>query len=149
MDVKVTWQGRMSFHGMADSGYVIPLGADPSVGGNDDGSRPMELMAIGLAGCTAMDVISILQKKRQDVTGFETRVHAEQAGEHPKVFTHIRIEYFVEGRKIDPAAVERAIELSETKYCPAQAMLSKVVTIEHTYTIVETPETPMVEEAES
>ncbi len=99
----------------------------------------MELIAIGLAGCTAMDVISILQKKRQDVTAFETRVHARRAVEHPKVFTNIQIEYIVEGRKIDPAAVERAIELSETKYCPAQAMLAKAVKIDHTYTIRETP----------
>jgi putative redox protein len=137
MEAKVTWQGRMTFHGTADSGFVIPLGANPSVGGNDDGAGPMELIAIGLAGCTAMDVISILQKKRQDVTGFETRVHAQRAGEHPKVFTHIVLEYIIEGRNIDPAAVERAIELSETKYCPAQTMLAKVVEIEHTYKIIE------------
>ena len=140
MDAKVTWQGRMTFQGSADSGFVIPLGTDPGVGGNDDGARPMELIAIVLAGCTAMDVISILQKKRQDVTAFETRVHAQRAGEHPKVFTHIQIEYVFEGRNIDPAAVERAIELSETKYCPAQAMMAKAVQIEHTYTIKPTPD---------
>lgn len=85
-----------------------------------------------------MDVISILQKKRQDITRFETRVHAEQSGEHPKVFTQISIEYIVEGRQVDPVAVERAIELSTTRYCPAQAMLSKVVEISTQYTITET-----------
>lgn len=137
MEAKVTWQGRMSFAGSADSGFSVPLGTDPSVGGDNDGVRPMELMAIGLAGCTAMDVISILQKKRQEVTRFETQVHASRAEEHPKVFTHIVVEYLIEGRGIDPAAVERAIELSETKYCPAQAMLAKAVTIEHRYTISE------------
>jgi putative redox protein len=97
----------------------------------------MELIAIGLAGCTAMDVISILSKKRQEVSVFETLVHAERASEHPKVFTHVTIEYLLEGRNIDPAAVERAIELSAKKYCPAQAMLEKAVMIEHKYTIKE------------
>ncbi|MCU0485786.1 MAG: OsmC family protein, partial [Anaerolineales bacterium] len=140
MDAKVTWQGRMSFLGTADSGFVVPLGTDPAVGGDNDGSRPMELIAMGLAGCTAMDVISILQKKRQEVTHFETRVHAERASEHPKVFTRIHIEYYFEGHGIDPAAVERAIELSETKYCPAQAMLAKAAEISHTYTIHEVQE---------
>jgi putative redox protein len=137
MEAKVTWQGRMTFTGNADSGFPVQLGTDPAVGGDNDGTRPMELIAIGLAGCTAMDVISILQKKRQDVTGFEVRVHASRAEEHPKVFSHITLEYLIEGRNIDPAAVERAIQLSETKYCPAQAMLGKVVPIQLTYTIKE------------
>jgi putative redox protein len=140
VDAKVTWQGQMSFSGTADTGFTIPLGADPSVGGDNDGFRPMELMAISLAGCTAMDVISILTKKRQEVTAFEVRVHVERATEHPKVFTHVQIEYLVEGRQIDPEAVKRAIELSTTQYCPAQAMLSKAVEIEHTFTITESKE---------
>lgn len=140
MDAKVTWQGRMSFTGSADSGFPVQLGTAPAVGGDNDGSRPMELIAMGLAGCTAMDVISILQKKRQDVTAFEVLVHAKRAEEHPKVFTHITIEYLIEGRKIDPAAVERAIELSETKYCPAQAMFSKLMPVELTYKIKELAE---------
>jgi putative redox protein len=137
MDAKVNWQGRMTFTGSADSGFPVQLGTDPAVGGDNDGLRPMELIAIGLAGCTAMDVISILQKKQQDVTSFEVRVHADRAAEHPKVFTHITIEYLIEGRNIDPAAVERAIELSETKYCPAQTMLGKAAPIELTYKIAE------------
>ena len=137
MDTKVTWQGRMTFTGSADSGFPVQLGTDPAVGGDNDGLRPMELIALGLAGCTAMDVISILQKKRQEVTAFDVRVHADRAEEHPKVFTHINIEYLIEGRNIDPAAVERAIELSKTKYCPAQAMLGKAAPIELTYKITE------------
>lgn len=137
MDAKVTWQNRMTFTGSADSGFPVQLGSDPAVGGDNDGMRPMELIATGLAGCTAMDVISILQKKRQDVTAFEVRVHAERADEHPKVFTHITIQYLVEGHNIDPAAVERAIELSATKYCPAQAMLAKIMPIETSYKISE------------
>lgn len=136
MDVKVVWDHGLSFSGTADSGFTLPLGAARSAGGEDDGFRPMELIALGLAGCTAMDVISILLKKRQQVTGFEVRVHAERTAEHPRVFTDIVIEYIVRGRGIDPAAVERAIELSETKYCPAQAMLAKAVPIRHTYQII-------------
>jgi len=137
MDAKVTWKGRMSFEASAASGFTLPLGTDPAVGGDNDGFRPMELLAIGLAGCTAMDVVSILQKKRQNVTGFEVRIDTERAQEHPKVFTHVKVEYVIDGHQVDSAAVERAIELSLTKYCPAQAMLAKAVKIEHTYLINE------------
>jgi putative redox protein len=139
MDAKVTWKGRMSFEGSADSGFKLPLGTDLAVGGDEDGFRPIELLAIGLAGCTAMDVISVLQKKRQEVTGFEVNVAAERAADHPKVFTHVKVEYMIVGHQVDRAAVERAIELSVTKYCPAQAMLAKAVEIEHTYVIQEAP----------
>ena len=94
-------------------------------------------MALSLAGCTAMDVISILRKKRIDVTGFEVKVDGDRAAEHPKVFTAFNIHYVVRGRSIDPAAVERAMELSRTKYCPAQAMLGQVAPITLSYEIVE------------
>jgi len=137
MEAKVTWKGRMSFEGSAASGFKLPLDAEPEVGGNNEGFDPLELIAIGLAGCTAMDVISILRKKRQEVTGFEVRVYTERATEFPKVYTHMRVEYVVEGHQVEPAAVERSIELSTTKDCPAQAMLSKAVEIEHTYVIHE------------
>lgn len=137
MDVKVNWQNRMSFTGSADSGFSINLGTDPAVGGDNDGIRPMELMALSLAGCTAMDVISILQKKREDVTGFEVKVHAERASEHPKVMTSAVIDYLVSGRGVSEAAVVRAIELSAKRYCPAQAMLGKIMPLELRYTIYE------------
>lgn len=137
MDAKITWKHGLSFDGLTESGFTVPLGADAAVGGENDGPRPMELIAIGLAGCTGMDVISILQKKRQEITAFEVQIHAERAAEHPKVFTNIVIEYQIEGRQIDPAAVERAIELSATKYCPAQTMLEKAVSIQHKFMIKE------------
>ena len=137
MDANVTWQGNLTFEGTADSGYKVPLGTEPEVGGNNDGFKPMELLLTGLAGCTAMDVISILKKKKQDVTDFEVKAHADRASEQPRVFTHIMIEYIVTGHHVDPVAVDRAIELSETKYCPAQAMLKKAVTIEHKVTLLE------------
>jgi putative redox protein len=97
----------------------------------------MELLLTGLIGCTAMDVISILQKKKQQVTDFEVKAHAEKATAHPKVFTHILIEYIVSGHQLDPAAVDRSIELSVTRYCPANAMLSQAVEIETRATIIE------------
>jgi len=137
MEAKVNWHGRMSFEGTADTGFSIPLGAAPGVGGDNDGFRPMELMAVSLAGCTAMDVISILRKKRQEVTDFEVQVHADRAEEHPKVFTRAVIEYFVSGHNVDEAAVLRSIELSANRYCPAQAMLGQIIPIELKYHIFE------------
>ena len=137
MDAKVVWKQKMTFEGTSDSGFKVPLGTVPAVGGDDDGFRPLELLAIGLAGCTAMDVISILTKKKQAVRDFEVKVHAERAEEHPKVFTHLTIEYVVSGQNIDRSAVERAVELSETKYCPAQAMFKKIVPIDLMITINE------------
>jgi putative redox protein len=135
VDVKVTWKHKLSFTSTGANGFSVPLDTDPSVGGDNDGFEPMELIAIGLAGCTAIDTISILKKKRQDVTAFEVQVHAERATEFPKVFTNIIVDYIVEGHNIEPAAVARSIELSVTKYCPAQAMLSKACKIEHKYSI--------------
>jgi putative redox protein len=123
MEAKVNWQGGLGFLATADSGYTVRLGADPAVGGAGDGFRPMELMAMSLAGCTAMDVISILNKKREPVTAFEVQVHAERSGEHPKVFTQAVIEYIVAGQGVNEESLLRAIELSAVRYCPAQAML--------------------------
>ena len=127
MDAKVNWKGRMTFTGTSDSGFEVPLGTYPEVGGDNDGFRPMELMALSLAGCTAMDVISIMQKKRQDVTDFEVRVHTERAETHPKVFTHGTIKYIFVGHGLTEKAVQRSIELSAVRYCPAQGMLAKVM----------------------
>jgi putative redox protein len=137
MDAKVIWKNKMSFDGSADSGFTVPLGTVTDVGGDNDGFLPLELIAIGIAGCTAMDVISILQKKREEVSSFEVRVHAERAAEHPKVFTHLTIEYVIGGKNLSKEAVERAVELSETKYCSAQAMFKKVAPMDLKITYVE------------
>ena len=126
MKAPVDWHGKLSFTGSAETGFEVPLGASPKVGGDNDGFRPLEMMGVSLAGCTAMDVISILQKKRQEITGFRVEVNADQADEHPKVFTEAVIEYHLTGADISEKAVVRAIELSATRYCPAQAMLAKV-----------------------
>jgi len=137
MESKVIWNGGMSFTGSSDSGYLVPLDAKKSSGGQGAGFLPLQLIAIGLVGCTAMDVISILKKKRQDVTEFSVSAQIERAEDHPKVFTNIIIEYKVTGNNLDRKAVERAVELSETRYCPAQAMLEKSVQISNKIVLIE------------
>jgi putative redox protein len=137
MEAKVTWKGKMAFDGVGGSGKVVPLDSDVASGGDDRGARPMELLAIGLAGCTAMDVISILKKKQQDVTAFEVKVHADRAEEYPQKFTHITLEYVVSGHHVEQAAVARAVELSETKYCSAYASLRPGAEIDTKITVLE------------
>ena len=137
MEAKVIWKSGLGFTGTAESGFTIPLGGHSEAGTPNDGFRPVELLAVGLAGCTAMDVISILEKKRLNVTAFEVTVHALRAEEHPKVFTQAEIVFKLTGSGIDPSAVERAIELSSTKYCPAHAMLGKAFPITTRYEIIE------------
>ena len=137
MNAKVVWSEGLSFTGSADTGFEVPLGASPAVGGNEDGFRPLELIATGLAGCTAMDVVSIMTKKRQQLTDFRVSVAAERAKEHPRVFTAAVIEYEFTGHGIKEAAVRRSLELSATTYCPAQAMLGRIMPIELRYSIFE------------
>ena len=136
MTVKVKWEGRgLEFDGTASGDMHVKLasGLDEGV----SGFRPMEMMGVGLTGCTAMDVLSILKKKRQDVVDFEVLVHTRSAQEHPHVWEWVQIEYVVSGRGIDSKAVERAMQLSSEKYCPAQNMINKAVDIELIYRIVE------------
>ncbi len=137
MNAKVTWKNKLTFTGTADSGFTIPLGTSSDLGGDNDGFPPIELLTIGLAGCTAMDIISILQKKRQEIAGFEVQVHSERAEEHPKVITKATIEYYLCGKNVQEEAVIRAIELSATRYCPAHTMLGKAFPIEMIYFLFE------------
>jgi putative redox protein len=138
MDARATWKHGMAFEGWASgSEFTLPMDSTEDVGGSNEGFRPIELLLVGLAGCTAMDVISILKKMKQDVTGFDVRAHADRSPEHPKVFTHIVLEYVFSGHGIEQTAVERAVELSANRYCPAHAMLGQVVPIETKITIVE------------
>jgi putative redox protein len=136
MEAKAIWQNEgLVFEGVADTGVVLPLasGMDEGV----KGFRPMELLGIGLAGCTGMDVISILKKKRQQVSSFEVKVNTESAETHPHVWTKVEIEYLVKGKDIDPKAIQRAMDLSRDRYCPAQNMINKAVEIDLKYTIIE------------
>jgi putative redox protein len=136
MDAKVNWKGDLAFEAVADSGKAIMMdsASDPA---QRLGPGPMELVALSMAGCTAMDVISILTKKHQDVTAFEVKVHADRTEEYPKVFTRAEIEYQVTGHGLDETAILRAIELSIQKYCPVHAMLSQAFPINQHYVVFE------------
>lgn len=139
----VRWRESMIFDSVADDKLAINVPLASSVLNEDEanqGLAPMGLVLVALAGCTIMDVASILKKKRQDITSLEVEVEGVQADEHPRVYTHIKLVYRVGGTNIDPAAVERAIELSRDKYCPVQAMLRASVIIEDRYELVTTPE---------
>jgi putative redox protein len=137
MKATVNWNGRMSFTGVAGSGFPVQMDTDVDFGGSNNGVRPMEMIALGLAGCTAMDVISILQKKRQAVTRFEVNVDAPRSSDYPKVFTGALLTFIVTGRDVEEPALLRAIELSATKYCPVHAMLEQALPIEMHYEIYE------------
>lgn len=137
MKATVQWQGNMTFTGISKSNIPVYMDADPAVGGTESGVRPMEMLALGLAGCTAMDVLSILKKKRQNVTQFEVTVDAPRSPEYPMVFTRAVITYLVTGRHVDEVAVLRSIELAATKYCPAQIMLAQAFPMDLRYEIYE------------
>lgn len=131
MEAKITWVEDRRFVGQSPSGHAIVVdGSSEKLG-----PSPMELLLIGMAGCTAYDVVSILEKKRQDVTGLEVIARAERAEEVPRVYTAIEVEYVVRGRGIKPKAVEDAIHLSEEKYCSASIMLGKTARITTSYRI--------------
>ena len=123
-----------------NNGYTVPLDAKKGFGGHDAGISPMSLMLTSLGGCTAMDVISILRKKKQDVTAFEVQVDGVRAEEHPKVWTEIWVKFTVTGHQIDQKAVDRAIELSRDKYCGAAATLRLTATIHYSNEIIEADE---------
>ena len=137
MKVSVNWKGKMIFAGLSPSGFPVQMDSDSNFGGSNEGVRPMEMIALGLAGCIAMDVLSILQKKRQDVTRFEVRIDAPRSADYPKVFTRAVITYLVTGRTVDENAVLRSIELTATKYCPAQIMLEQAFPMDLHYEIYE------------
>jgi putative redox protein len=137
MKAIVNWKHGLTFVGSADSGHSIQMDAGRSVGGGNNGVRPMEMIAIALAGCAGMDVISILQKKRQHVTAFDVQMHADHSPDYPRVFTRAVITYVVVGIGIQEEAVLRSIELSATKYCPVHAMLEQAFPIDVHYEIYE------------
>jgi putative redox protein len=140
MKATVHWKENMTFIGMPPSGFPVQMDADSSFAGTGSGVRPMEMIALGLAGCTAMDILSILQKKRQTVTDFEVIVEAPRSAEYPKVFISAVLTYIVTGKNIDEAAVLRSIELSATKYCPVLFMLAQAFPMDLRYEIYEAEE---------
>jgi len=127
----------MTFVGKTDSNHWITMDGPEKFGGSDAGIRPKELLMLSLGGCTGSDVTSILSKKKIKLEGFEINITAESADEHPQVFTKMNLEYVFYGKNVPVKDVERAIELSLTKYCSVTAMLQKAMPIEHSYRIVE------------
>jgi putative redox protein len=137
LDAIVTLREGMAFSAISGSGHEIILDTGPADGGQNQGPTPMELLLMGTAGCTAMDVISILRKQRQEVTAYQVQIHGTRAPTDPKVFTDITIEHTITGHQINEAAVLRAIDLSVTKYCSAYATLNKTAQISVTHRILE------------
>lgn len=135
---QVTWVGPgLRVVGEAEGRAIVADHVLPDEEREETAPRPVQLLLIGLCGCTGMDVISILQKKRQSFSGLRVEATAERAEEHPKVYTQIHLEFVVTGEELDAEAVERSIELSQTKYCPASAMLGAVAEITTSYRIEE------------
>jgi putative redox protein len=129
-------QEGMRFTGAADSGFVVTID-DSADSGGGGGVTPVEMVLLGLAGCAGMDVISILRKQRQPVRGLEVRAHGQRRDELPKIFTTIALHFIVRGAGVVPSAIERAIELTQTRYCSVWGMLAPQATITPSFEIVE------------
>jgi putative redox protein len=139
MKATIRWSGGVSFVGRADSGHDVIMDGAPDAGGENRGSRPMEVVLIGMGGCTAFDVVHILRKQRQNVGDCVAEIEAERASVDPKVFTQIHVHFKVSGRRLDAKKVAHAIELSAMKYCSASIMLGKTARITHDFELIETP----------
>ena len=137
MKARIKLIDGMAFLGESGSGHSVVMDGAPDYGGRNIGIRPMEMLLIGLGGCTAFDVVQILRRGREPVTDCEIEVTAERAETDPKVFTAIHLDYRLKGRNLSPAKVERAIALSKEKYCSASIMLGAVATITHAWTVAE------------
>jgi len=142
MKATIKWVDGVSFVGEAGSGHAVVLDGPPEAGGRNVGMRPMEMVLVGMGGCTAFDVVSILAKARQDVTDCRVELSAERADEIPKVFTRIHVHFVVTGRGLKAAQVERAVKLSAEKYCSASIMLGRTAEITHDYEVVELSAAP-------
>ena len=137
MKARVKLVEAMTFVAESGSGHAVVMDASPDVGGRDLGARPMEMVLMGAGGCSAIDVVHILRKARQDLVDCVVEIEGERAAEDPKVFTRIHMHYVVTGRGLNPAQVERAIRLSKEKYCSATIMLAKSADITSDFEIRE------------
>lgn len=137
MRCRVKWLDHMTFVGESGSGHAVVMDGAPEHGGRDLGIRPMEMLLLGVGGCTAFDVVSILKKSRQAIVDCEVEVDSDRAEKVPKVFTRIHIHFIVSGNNLDSAKVEKAVNLSAEKYCSASIMLGKTAEITHDFEIVE------------
>ncbi len=137
MKAVVKWLDNMSFVGESDSGHSVVMDGPPESGGRNMGVRPMEMVLLGMGGCTAFDVVMILQRQRQNITDCHVELSAERAGEVPKVFTKIHVHYIVTGKALDDKKVARAVDMTAEKYCSVSIMLAKSVAMTHDYEIIE------------
>lgn len=139
MKARVQWMGpeQMSFVAEADSGHALVMDGSVEIGGRNLGPRPMELLLMGLGGCSSIDVVMILQKSRQDVRDCVVEISARRADQDPKVFTEIHLHFVISGKALDPKRVAHAIGLSAEKYCSASIMLGKTAVVTHDYEIRE------------
>ncbi|HDZ38261.1 MAG TPA: OsmC family protein [Marinobacter sp.] len=136
MKATVDWTGNASFRVTSGSGHAVQLDGPPDHGGENLGPRPMEMILMGLGGCSSFDVMSILKKSRQDVTACHTELEAQRADAVPSVFTHVHLHFVVTGRNLKENQVKRAVSLSAEKYCSASIMLGKGgVDITHSHEI--------------
>ncbi|MEM8845450.1 MAG: OsmC family protein [Pseudomonadota bacterium] len=135
MDARIKWLDHMSFIGECGSGHSVAMDGSPEHGGRNLGPRPMEMVLMGLGGCTAFDVVQILKKSRVDVDDCIVELHAERADEIPAVFTKIHIHYIVKGKALSDKHVKRAVDLSSEKYCSASMMLKQSVELTYDYEI--------------
>ncbi|MBA1147784.1 OsmC family protein [Ectothiorhodospiraceae bacterium WFHF3C12] len=136
MKATVSWRDGVAFEGTAASGHTVLMDGPPEFGGRNLGVRPMEMLLLGLGGCSAFDVVHILQKGRHDVTDCVVDLEAERAETPPKVFTRIHMHYRVTGRGLSDAAVARAVRLSAEKYCSASIMLARSAEITHDHEVL-------------
>lgn len=137
MKARVKWLDHMSFVGESESGHTVVMDGAPEVGGRNLAARPMELVLLGMGGCTAFDVVMILQRARQPITDCVVELSAERADEVPKVFTKIHAHYIVKGKGLSEKQVEKAVNLSAEKYCSVSIMLGKTAEITHDFEIIE------------
>ena len=135
LEARIKHVERLQFVGNSATGHATVMDGEAEAGGENTGPRPMELLLLGIGGCSGMDIISILRKKKQHVTGFEIAVKGKKAEEYPKKFTDISIEFIVRGRDISDGAVKRAVDLSMNKYCSVKATLEGAADIHFSYTI--------------
>ena len=137
MNISVNWVDGLLMVGKSDSGHTITMDGPPESGGENLGVRPMEMLLLGVAGCTMIDVVTTLKKMRQDLSHLETKINAERATDHPKVFTDIHIQFILKGQNLDEKKVDKAITLSAKKYCSASIMLGETATITHDFEVIE------------
>ncbi len=139
MECKINWLAGsgMAFMAETGTGHILNMDGAPEAGGRNLAPRPMELMLAGAGGCTAFDVVLILQRSRQNISACEVSLQAERAETDPKVFTKINLHFTVKGKDLDPSKVERAINLSHDKYCSATAMMANTAEITHTFEVVQ------------